>query len=98
MIALYDALAARERILQRLHALDEYDRSSVGQMRRERMSRPTYCKGPVGFHVVTADNPMRTGRCMVCRAFIGYAIVEGHWRTVTRVEAFRWGMYGSRRR
>jgi hypothetical protein len=58
------------------------------------------CVGPDGAHVVTADNPMMTGRCMVCRRFVVWARGHGHrhfasWRTATTVQAARWGKYGA---
>jgi hypothetical protein len=58
---------------------------------------PYHCESPTGGHHPTGDNPMRTGRCLNCRAFIGWNSHRGAWRTVTITQASRWGMLGRRR-
>jgi hypothetical protein len=59
--------------------------------------QPYICASPTGGHHPTGDNPMRTGRCLNCRGFIGWNSHRGAWRTVTITQASRWGMLGRRR-
>lgn len=71
-------------------------RSSLGPFIEAAEHSPYFCTGPAMAHEPTDDNPMRTGRCNACRAFIG--LTNKGWRSVTRSEAFRWGLFGARRR
>lgn len=52
-------------------------------------------KGPItAGHHVRSDNPMATGRCENCRAFV--AFTRDGWRACTTQQAARWGRYGQR--
>jgi hypothetical protein len=56
-----------------------------------RWINPYYCIGPRGSHEPTGDNPMPTGHCLVCNAFIGRT--RKGWRTCTKLQATMWGLY-----
>lgn len=85
-----EALAMRERIDRRILELDR-----TRPFRWYAASNSYHCPGPLYHHEPTSDNPMRTGRCNVCRAFIGYS-AKG-WRSLSRTTAMRLGLYGARR-
>lgn len=55
---------------------------------------PYHCTGPLHRHDVTHDNPMRTGRCLSCRCFIGKT--SRGWRTMTPALATHLNLYGAR--
>jgi len=86
------AIEARERIEARMRRreqrapLDDYFEGD-----------PYHCPGPGGAHHPTQGNPMATGRCLACRAFIGSRLRSNEWRTITIAQASRWGMLGRRR-
>lgn len=60
----------------------------------EDVTDPYVCRNPSGMHCPTQDNPMRTGRCLACRAFVGLTRIG--WRKITWPQAFAWGLHGAR--
>jgi hypothetical protein len=78
-----EAFAARERIEARVARLTPLTRAYEHD--------PYVCNNPLGFHFITDDNPMRTGRCLCCRRFCGRT--RQGWRTCTTTQAAVWGLY-----
>jgi hypothetical protein len=60
------------------------------------LTDPENCVSPDGKHHVTDDNPMMTGRCLNCRAFV-LLKSNGYWRICTVGQATRYGKLGARR-
>jgi hypothetical protein len=55
---------------------------------------PYVCTGPLRRHEVTRDNPLRTGRCLCCRQFVGET--RKGWRVVSRTQARLFNLYGAK--
>lgn len=82
---LTEAIAARERIEQRIARLD------LTRATQRFIEGDAYvCPGPLFRHEPRSDNPMMTGRCNICRAFICHT-ARG-WRQCTRAQAAGWGL------
>lgn len=86
------ALAMRIRIDRRISHLDR-----TRPFREYQARNPYWCTGPSFEHFVDDRNPMRTGRCDICRQFVGFMRTKCAWRTMTRAYAANRGLYGTRR-